>query len=193
MELVAETYRQAFDAEENVEHNLNERMSDFTAFLVYFQRDDPDTLAALLEPYAETYRELAESYDDQDRYAEQNLENFYKQLKLVGAWINQFHDPQSVTPQLREVLVDDFYEIPETQNQIPRQFMARYGYPTDTSFSHHDGWWLRPDNLWSYTGFQDEITERLNGDDGSNYAEFHERLEQEQNQWSQRVNMISQT
>ena len=180
LQLVAETYQRAIDAEENVDHTLNERMSDFTAFLIYFHRDDPNTLAELIEPYAETYRELTDRHDGEDRYADRNLEAFYKQLKLVGAWVNRFHDPASVTPQLWDVLVEDFYEIPETDSRIPRRLMARYGYPTDTSFSFHDGWWLRPDNLWSYTGFQDEITERLNGDDGSNYAAFHERLEEEQ-------------
>lgn len=180
LQLVIETYRQAIDTEENVDHNLNERMSDFTAFLVYFYRSDPDTLADLLEPYAEIYRELSESYTGQNQYADRTLEDFYKQLKLIGAWVNRFHDPQSVTPQLWEVLIEEFHEIPDTESLVPRQLMARYGYPITTSLPFYDGWWLRPDNLWSHTGFQDEITDCLNGDDGSNYAKFHERLENEQ-------------
>lgn len=72
LQLVAETYRQAIDNEENVDHNLNERMSDFTAFLIYFHRDDPDTLAELFEPHAGIYRELTERYAGQNQYADRN-------------------------------------------------------------------------------------------------------------------------
>lgn len=178
LQLVAETYSTAIEDEENVDHNLNERMSDVTALLIYFHRDDPEDLAELIEPYADMYRELADTYNDTDTFTERNLKNLYKQLKLMGAWINRFHDPESVTPQLWEVLVDEFYEIPENQSRIPRPLMPRYGYPNDASFSSRDEWWLYPDALWSYTGFQDEIADTLNGEDSSNYPAFHERLQE---------------
>lgn len=178
LQLVDETYSKAIEDEENVEHRLNERMSDVTALLIYFNKDDPDALAELIEPYAAVYRDLADTYDDTDTFTERNLKNLYKQLKLAGAWINRFHDPEQITPELGDVLVDDFYEIPETHSRLPRPLMPRYGYPNDASFSRRDGWWLYPDALWSYTGFQDEITDTLNGEDSSNYPEFHERLQE---------------
>jgi len=180
LQLVEENYSTAIENEENVDHNLTERMSDVTALLIHFHRDSPDALAELIEPYAEVYRELSDTYDNTDTFTERNLKDLYKQLKLAGAWINRFHNPESVTPQLWDVLVDEFYEIPETHSRIPRPLMPRYGYPNDASFSSRDGWWLYPDALWSYTGFQDEIADTLNGQDNSTYPEFHERLQEAQ-------------
>lgn len=178
LQLVTENYSTAIENQENVDHNLYRRMSDITALLIYFHRDNPQNLAELIEPYAEMYRELADTYDNTEAFTEQNLQDLYKQLKLAGAWINRFHDPESVTPQLWNVLVDEFYEIPESQGRIPRGLMPRYGYPDDTSFSSRGGWWLYPDTLWSYTGFQDEIADTLNGEDSSNYPAFHEQLQE---------------
>ncbi|RQG94805.1 APC family permease [Natrarchaeobius chitinivorans] len=177
IELIETTYIDAFESSENVDSELNQRISDFTAFLIYFHRDDPEVLAELIEPYPELYQELSEEYSSSGDINERNLKKMYKQLKMTGAWINQYHDPESITPELWNVLVDDFYEIPESRSRIPRPLMEEYGYPTGSRTYARDGWWLRPDNLWSYTGFQDEITESLNGEDGSNYVEFHERLE----------------
>lgn len=180
LEFVAETYSTAIENEDNVDYQLNERMSDVTALLIYFQRDDPHALADLIEPYADVYRELSDTYDETEPFTERNLKSLYKQLKLAGAWINRFHDPESVTPQLWDVLVDEFYELPETRSRIPRPLMPRYGYPNDASISRRDGWWLYPDVLWSYTGFQDEIADTLNGEDSSTYPAFHEHLQEAQ-------------
>lgn len=174
--LLDATYHTAFESEDNVPHGLNERIGDFTAFLIYFHQDDPDAIAELIEPFAVLYSELSEDYTVSERHVELNLKRLYKQLKLVGAWIIQYHDPEEITPQLWEVLVDDFYEIPESRSRTPRPLMAEYGYPTGSRSYARDSWWLRPDSLWSYTGFQERITESLNGEDGDNYPEFHERL-----------------
>ncbi len=179
LDLVARTYEHAIENEDHVDRELNERLSDFIALLIYYHRDDPDAIAEFIEPLAETYTDLDESYDEDHDYADRNLQNLYRRLKLAGAWINRFYEPQSVTPQLWEILVEDFQEITESRSQALRPLMEQYGYPSNVSFSR-DTWWLRPDTLWSYTGFQDEIAETLNGEDATNYVEFHERLEQEQ-------------
>ncbi|MFC7213069.1 hypothetical protein ACFQO4_03105 [Saliphagus sp. GCM10025334] len=177
IELIGTAYKDALETSESVDHRLNERISDFIAFLIYFHRDDPEVLAELIEQYPELYRELSDEYPGSENHVENNLKRLYKQLKLAGAWVNRFHDPESTTPELWSVLVEDFYEIPESRSRIPRPLMAEYGYPTGTRTHTRDNWWLRPDNLWSYTGFQDTITASLNGEDGSNYVELHERLE----------------
>jgi hypothetical protein len=179
LDLVSETYIQAIENEDHVDSALNERLSDVTAMLIYFHKDDPEKLADLIEPLAEVYQELDEHYDDDHDYADKNLGRLYKQLKLAGAWVNQFHDPQATTPQLWDILVEEFYEIPESRGRIPRGLLPKYGYPTNTMFSR-DQWWLYPDTLWSYTEFQDKIADALNGEDGSNYSEFHEQLKNHQ-------------
>lgn len=179
LDLISKTYNNANKEGENVDHHLHPRMSDFTALLIYFHNDDPQELAELIEPMAETYRDIEAKFDRSENHVDRNQERLYQQLKLAGAWINRFHDLQSITPQLWDILVDDFREIPENHSKIPRQLLPKYGYPTDASFSR-DRYWLRPDTLWEYTGFQDDVAETLNGEDGSHYAEFHECLAKEQ-------------
>ena len=174
--LVNDLYRDAFEGSENVDFKLNERLSDFIALIIYLHRDDPDVLTDLLEPLAACYLDLADAYRGTDDFADRNLQSLSKQLKLAGAWLNQFHDPKAVTPTLWTVLVEDVSDLPESQSRIPRPLMTRYGYPSNAAFPSRDGWWLRPDSLWSYTGFQEEIAAALNGEDGRNYVEFHERL-----------------
>jgi hypothetical protein len=178
LELVAKTYETANESEENVDHHLNKQMGDFTALLIYFHREEPELLADLIEPLAETYRNQRDTYDRSNSHVDHNLTSFYKQLKLVGAWINRFHDPQTVTPQLWNILVDDFYKIPEINSKIPRRLMPKYGYPS-TNRSYQDTWRPQHNMIWQ-TEFQEEIAATLNGEDGSNYVEFHERLEGEQ-------------
>lgn len=176
IDLLDVTYRNSIENENNLPLRINERISDFTAFVVYFHQDEPDAIADLIEPFGELYAELAEDYSSSERQIELKLKRLYKQLKLAGAWIHQYHDPEEITPQLWEVLVDDFYDISESRSRTPRPLMAEYGYPTGSRSYSRDGWWLRPDNLWSYTGFQESISETLNGEGGHNYVEFHERL-----------------
>lgn len=178
LELVANTYETANESEENVDHHLNKQMGDFTALLIYFHREEPELLADLIEPLVETYRNQRDTYDRSNSHVDHNLTSFYKQLKLVGAWINRFHDPQTVTPQLWNILVDDFYKIPEINSKIPRRLMPKYGYPS-TNRSYQDTWRPQHNMIWQ-TEFQEEIAATLNGEDGSNYVEFHERLEGEQ-------------
>ena len=180
LELIAETYSSANKNEENVDHHLNRRMSDFTALLIYFHRKEPKTLAEFIEPLAELYLELDNNYDRSNDYIDRNLTAFYKQLKLAGAWINRFHDPETLTPQLWAILLEDFYEIPETRSKIPRRLMPKYGYPS-TNRSYRDTWYLQPDPIWGYTGFQEDIAKTLNGTDGSNYVDFHKRLKMNNN------------
>jgi hypothetical protein len=178
LELVAKTYDTANGSEEHVDHHLNKQMGDFTALLIYFHREEPKVLADLIEPLAETYRNQRDTYDRSNSHVDHNLTTFYKQLKLAGAWINRFHDPQTVTPQLWNILVDDFYKIPEINSKIPRRLMPKYGYPS-TNRSYQDTWRPQYNMIWQ-NEFQEEIAATLNGEDGSNYVEFHERLEGEQ-------------
>lgn len=178
VEVVKRNYQTAIENEKHVESKVNKKLSDFSALLIYFHRDDPEYLKDLINPLVEIYNSLNENYADDDEYANWNLKRFYKRLKLIGAWINRFGDPRTDTPELYRTLKDDFYEPPKSRGKIPHPFMTRYGYPSDPLDRSREGWWLEPDPLWSYTGFQDEIANELNGENGTNYVEFHEKLKE---------------
>ena len=57
--------------------------------------------------------------------------------------------------------MDDFNEVDHSTTRIPLPELRKYGYPTNTS-GYRDGWWLRPDPVWS-NQFQENISDLMNG------------------------------
>jgi len=72
----------------------------------------------------------------------------YKELNLIGAWVDEVCNIDSISPELKEILMDGFNEVDNSTTRIPLPELRKYGYPTNTS-GYRDGWWLRPDPVWS--------------------------------------------
>jgi hypothetical protein len=176
--MLEKEYEHSFEEKEHIGHHLNGETSDYNAILVYFYKDHCSTLIELFEPLAKLYLGIDQKYDRNNQYVDKNLQKLYGQLKLSGAWISRYCDVEAEAPKLWHVLVKDFSDV-GNRSPIPGSPMADYGYPTKPS-SPGGGWWLRPDELWAYTGFQEEIARELNGEKGEVYFQFHNLLKQNQ-------------
>jgi hypothetical protein len=173
IKLIEETYSNAFRESEDIDRDLNKRISDFYAIVIYSHREEPEILSEFIEPFDRVYNRLSDEYETDELIPERNLRSLYSQLKLIGAWTHLFHDIKEITPELLTTLTADFREIESTNSQqIPRTAMEKYRYPSN-SLGLENGWWLRPDAIWG-NAFQERIHEDL--DDADNYATFHEKL-----------------
>ena len=100
---------------------------------------------------------------------------------MYSCWINIFPNLSGVNGPIIRLLRKDFCE-PASSNggrSIP-SFSEEYGYPesdimTGLLYSHPGIWYLPPSNMWS-NRFQEEISEKLSGEEGKLYVEFHEML-----------------
>jgi len=171
--LIQKDYRRSLEAEENLDHGINRRITDFYALLIYFYREDPDSLATFLDPLVNLYIDLVDDYPSPGTINERTLHRLYQELKIFGAWISQSHDLDNINPELKEVLTQNFKEVDTSGRRIYTSTLQRYDYPSNST-THRDGWWLRPDTIWT-NGFQDQIYNTLNGS-GNQYEEFHNEL-----------------
>ncbi|MFB9813260.1 hypothetical protein [Haloarcula sebkhae] len=175
--LIKHEYTNSLEESDNLDLDINRRITDFYAMLIYFYQDDPDALATFITPLVELYTNLADSYPSPDTVNNRTLHQLYQELKIFGAWISQFHDPENVCPELMDVLIENFEEIDTSTTRFYTSTLERYDYPTNT-FDYRGGWWLRPDAIWS-NRFQENISDTLNGD-GNYYQQFHEELRDRQ-------------
>jgi len=174
--LIKHEYTTSLKESDNLDYDINRRITDFYAMLIYFYRDEPDTLATFIIPLVELYKNLVDSYPSPDTVNERTLHRLYQELKISGAWISQFHDPEDVCPELMDALTENFEEIDTSTTRLYTSTFEKYGYPTNT-FDYRGGWWLRPDAIWS-NRFQEDISDTLNGD-GNHYRQFHEELREQ--------------
>lgn len=173
--LVSKSYRFNIDRGENIDMDLNRRMSDFYAIVIYFYRHDPNALSDLITPILKEYVGLKQNFSKDRSSYERNRKRLYRELKLIGAWIDNICGIENVSPELKEILIIDFYEVDDSMTRLPVRGLKKYDYPTNM-FDFRNGWWLRPDPVWS-NQFQENISELMNGENSRHYEEFHEKLE----------------
>ena len=156
-------------------YDLKEISVDYFAILIYLWNGKPDSIKKIMQDFVEIYV-----------YAKQNenKENekhptrwLYKELKLYSCWISLFENLKEINKPIIKLLKKDFYE-PTFPNRvsIPSLF-EQYGYP-ENNISRLSGiWYLHPSYMWG-NKFQDEISNKLNVEEGKNYIEFHKMLKQ---------------
>jgi len=171
--LIKYDYTTSLEESDNLDYNINHRITDFYAMLIYFYKDEPDALANFITPLTELYINLVDSYPSPDTVNQRTLHRLYQELKIAGAMISKFHDPEDICPELMNALTKNFKEIDTSSTRLYTSTLEQYGYPTNT-FDYREGWWLRPDPIWS-NRFQENISDTLNGD-GDHYQQFHEEL-----------------
>ena len=173
--LVSKSYRYSINQEENIDTDLSQRMSDFYAIIIYFYRHDPNALSDFITPIVKEYVKLKGDFSKNKTSYERNRKRLYRELKLIGAWIDKTCGIENVSPELKEILIVDFYEVDDSVTRLPLRGLEKYDYPTNM-FDFRNGWWLRPDPVWS-NQFQENISELMNGGNSKHYEEFHEKLE----------------
>jgi hypothetical protein len=174
VDLIESEYSRSLENSENLDYDINHRITDFYAMLIYFYREDSDALPTFLIPLVESYTNLVDDHPSPDTVNERTLHQLYQELKVFGAWMSRFYDSEDVCPELMETLTDNFEEVDTSSSRIYTSTFDRYDYPTNT-FDHRDGWWLRPDAIWS-NRFQESISDTLNGD-RTHYEAFHNELQ----------------
>jgi hypothetical protein len=151
--------------------NLKQSYLNTVALLIVFNRDNLEDLSEEFADLSDVYKEIPEDEDNR-------RDELYSIIKMIGAWIDNYQDISNVSPELLEILLEDFKPQKELRGKaIPSDpTMRKYGYPLNTGFPHIDGWYLRPDTLWQSTNFQDIVSEELNGENSQNYVSFHEKM-----------------
>lgn len=162
------------ETEEKLDLDFKRNLHHFYAIVLYFYRFDSNSIAEFVEPLREEYVELRSAFLEGENVDKRDLKSLYLNLKLIGAWIDEVNDLEAVSPELRNVLIWDFFEEDALRRQIPANGLKKYNYPPTENLSGSD-WRLPADTLWT-DRFQDNIAELLNGGDGKHYEQFHEEL-----------------
>lgn len=178
IELISDTYRYNMKNGKKVDYNIEKDSCNFYAVMIYFYRYNPKIIAGFVEPLLKEYNELKADFPSGNMANDQHLERVYLQLKLIAAWIDEVNDLCQVSPKLKQVLVDDFYES-DFQNldavgRMMHTGIEKYNYPHRKMYDSGSDWQLQPDPVWT-NRFQENIADLLNGDN-KHYETFHEEL-----------------
>lgn len=173
IDLTREVYYACTSSEDNVENEVNKRIADHYAILIYLYKDQPDLLSDFVTPIAELYDDIKSDQPGSQQTTEWNLDRLYGHLKLIGAWIDYQNDLEDVCPELQNHLVDDYAE-PESHGKAIVSKMRQLDYPNNR-MGINQGWYINPSNVWG-NQFQEEVSQNLTGD-VSIYEDFHEKIQ----------------
>ena len=159
---------------------ISYEITEYLALLIYLHHEKVGVIKEVIQNLVNLYNQIKKELKNENRRA---LISLYKELKLYSCWVSIFPKLKDANKPLIELLITDFNEPPPQNGYLP--LLKQYGY-TNNIFTCPRGpygsplWALHPSQMWTYTEFNDEISEKLNGPEGKNYIEFHEMLKSKQ-------------
>jgi len=179
IEFVKSIYIKEISDHDNTLYELKEATIDYFALLIYLCKNKPDLISKIMLRFVGIYLDIKKRIKGEDKG--QLIKSLYKELKLYSCWINIFSNLNEINKPLIKVLKDDFYE-PSFPHRISMpSLFEKYGYSKNKISRLSGLWYLHPSHMWG-NEFQEEISNKLNGDKGKPYVEFHEMLKRNENE-----------
>lgn len=142
-----------------------EHFADFLLLTIYIYKQDDERLCELLGTVIQFYQKSkVNAGKKESRW-------IYKHLKLAGAIINQCDGLENSQQQIDEVLLTDFYEIPEYPGKVLRPHHEQMGYPTGRGHGIRK---LSANKLWGF--HKKVIEEAFYGENMESFASYHYNL-----------------
>lgn len=153
-------------------YELKEATIDYFALLIYLYQGKPEILNEVIHQLTNIYDIVKAKVKNEDQQG--IIESLYKELKLYSCWINIFPNLRDINKSLIKLLKKDFCEPSFLGRISVPSLFEKYGYP-ENRISRSGLWYLNPSYMWG-NRFQEEISDKLNGEKGELYIEFHEML-----------------
>ncbi|HDY69280.1 MAG TPA: hypothetical protein ENH85_16025 [Candidatus Scalindua sp.] len=151
---------------------LREATIDYFALLIYLYQDKPEIINEVIHQLTNVYDIVKGKATNKDQQG--IIESLYKELKLYSCWTNIFPNLRDINKPLIKLLKKDFYE-PSFPGRISSpSLFEKYGY-SENRISRSGLWYLNASYMWG-SRFQEEISDKLNGEKGELYIKFHEML-----------------
>ena len=178
LEYIKKRYLNASKEYDSKLYELKDVTIDYFALLIYLNHEKVDIINEITQNLLDIYNKIKKEPKNENQ---QNvLRLLYKELKLYSCWIDIFSNLKDINKPIIKVLIGDFYEPTFSHRISIHSLFERYDYP-ESNISRLSGlWYPHPSYMWGSI-FRDEISNKLNGDEGKLYIKFHEMLKSAQN------------